>query len=265
MSISDEGSLQNQIQDELLALALRVARGAGDLLSARPLVFDLNVKSTAVDFATQMDHASEEFIVRELLSARPGDGIIGEEGAARESESGITWVIDPLDGTVNYFYGLPGWNVSIAAKDATGVVVGVVHAPTISSTWSAARGSGATLNGVAIQCNDPISLDRALLGTGFSYSMEARIDQAAVIERLIPRVRDIRRMGAAAVDLCNVATGALDAYFESGLKEWDLAAGGLIAREAGALVTGYHGEQAGERMVIAAGPGLHSILSAEIA
>ena len=264
MSNGVAGSQQNELLDELLALGLRVAKGAGELLNSRPKVFDINVKSSAVDFATQMDHASEQYIVRELLAARPGDGIIGEEGAARESESGITWVIDPLDGTVNYFYGLPGWNVSIAAKDADGVLVGVVHAPSIGSTWSAQRGRGASVNGVAIQCNDPVELNRALIGTGFSYSIEARIGQSDVIERLIPKVRDIRRMGAAAVDLCHVAMGALDGYFESGLKEWDLAAGGLIAREAGALVTGYLGQEAGEAMVIAAGAALHPILSAEI-
>lgn len=251
-------------KNELLDLAMKVALGAGELLNTRPKVFDINVKSTAVDFATQMDHASEEFIVSTLLAARPDDGIIGEEGSARESQSGITWVIDPLDGTVNYFYGLPGWNVSIAAKDAEGVLVGVVHAPTIGSTWSAVRGGGANLNGQTISCNDPVELDRALLGTGFSYSMQARIHQSAVIHDLIPRVRDIRRNGAAAVDLCQVATGAMDGYFESGLKEWDLAAGGLIAREAGALVTGYSGGEAGEEMVIAAGPRLHAILVGEL-
>ena len=253
-----------QLAAELLELAMKVAREAGDLLNTRPKVFDINVKSTAVDFATQMDHASEELIVSTLLAARPDDGIIGEEGSARASRSGITWVIDPLDGTVNYFYGLPGWNVSIAAKDEDGVLVGVVHAPSIGSTWSATRGGGAFLNGLPISCNNPIELDRALLGTGFSYSMEARIHQSAVIHDLIPRVRDIRRNGAAAVDLCQVATGGLDGYFEAGLKEWDLAAGGLVAREAGALITGYGGSVAGEEMVIAAGPHLHRILVNEL-
>ena len=267
MGIADTsrpGLNSDELSVELLALAMRVALGAGELLNARPKVFDINVKSTAVDFATQMDHASEEFIVSTLLAARPHDGIIGEEGASRESTSGITWVIDPLDGTVNYFYGLPGWNVSIAAKDATGVLVGVVHAPTIGSTWSATRGSGALLNGLPISCNDPVELERALIGTGFSYSMRARVHQSATIHELIPRVRDIRRNGAAAVDLCQVATGAMDGYFESGLKEWDLAAGGLIAREAGALVSGYEAVQAGEEMVIAAGPHLHAILVSEL-
>ena len=267
MSIPDaSGSDLNstELSAELLALAMRVALGAGELLNMRPSIFDINVKSTAVDFATQMDHASEEFIVATLLGARPHDGIIGEEGAARESLSGITWVIDPLDGTVNYFYGLPGWNISIAAKDEAGVIVGVVHAPTISSTWSAIRGGGAMLNGLPISCNDPVELDRALIGTGFSYSLQARVHQSAVIHELIPRVRDIRRNGAAAVDLCQVATGAMDGYFESGLKEWDLAAGGLIAREAGALVSGYEAGEAGEEMVIAAGPHLHATLVSEL-
>ncbi len=249
---------------DLLALAIEVATDAATLLSDRPSNFEINQKSSTVDFATQMDHASEKLIVERLLAARPDDGIIGEEGAARDSQSGITWVIDPLDGTVNYFYGLPGWNVSIAAKDADGVLVGVVAAPTINSLWSATRGGGAFWNSKPIACNDPITLDRALLATGFSYSLEKRIGQAEFAKNLIPHVRDIRRAGAAAVDLCHVAMGAVDGYFEIDLKEWDLAAGGLIAREAGAVVAGRNGGEAGEEMVIAAGPALHRELTARI-
>jgi len=249
---------------DLLKLAVDVATQAATLLSTRPSNFEINQKSSAVDFATQMDHASEKLIVEAILAARPGDGIIGEEGAARESTSGITWVIDPLDGTVNYFYGLPAWNVSVAAKDEQGVLVGVVCAPTINSLWTAVRGGGATWNGNPIACNDPITLDRALIATGFSYSLEKRIGQAEFAKNLIPHIRDIRRAGAAAVDLCQVAMGAVDGYFEIDLKEWDLAAGGLIAREAGALVTGRNGGAAGEAMVIAAGPALHALLLTEI-
>ncbi|NDD78962.1 MAG: inositol monophosphatase, partial [Actinobacteria bacterium] len=154
---------------ELLKLAESVARATGTLLMNRPESFTLTEKSSAVDFATQMDQQAEELIVKLLLQARPDDGIIGEEGAARESKSGITWVIDPIDGTVNYLYNLPGWNVSIAAKDNDGVVVGVVYAPTINGFWSAIRSQGATYNGKKIKCNDPVTLDRALISTGFAY------------------------------------------------------------------------------------------------
>jgi len=249
---------------ELLTLAISVSNEAASLLASRPSNFDIHQKSSAVDFATQMDHASEKLIVERILAARPHDGIIGEEGAQRQSTSGITWVIDPLDGTVNYFYDLPGWNVSIAAKDRDGVLVGVVNAPSINSLWTATRGGGAFKNGAPIRATNPVALDRALLGTGFSYSVDTRVGQAQLVESLIPRIRDLRRNGAAAVDLCQVASGALDGYFEKDLKEWDLAAGGLIATEAGALVTGRHGGAPGQEMVIAAGPALHALLLTEI-
>lgn len=255
---------QFELVDELLALAVGIAQRAGELLSKRPEDFDINQKSSARDFATHMDHASETLIVNEILHARPNDGIIGEEGAHRQSKSGITWVIDPIDGTVNYFYNLPGWNISIAAKDSEGVLIGIVYAPTLNSLWSASRGGGSFINGKPIHCSEAQLLDESLIATGFSYDLEERIRQGAKLASLIPRVRDIRRNGAAAVDLCHVASGAVDGYFESGLKEWDLAAGGLIAREAGALVTGRNGAPAGEAMVIAAGPGLHALLTLEI-
>ena len=199
---------------ELLKLAESVARATGSLLMNRPDSFTLTEKSSAIDFATQMDQQAEEMIVKLLLAQRPDDGIIGEEGAARQSKSGITWVIDPIDGTVNYLYGLPGWNVSIAAKDKEGVVVGVVYAPTINALWSAVRSEGATYNGKKIKCNDPVKLDNALIATGFSYNVNSRIAQSEVVSRLLPQIRDLRRNGAAAVDLCHVAMGALDAYFE---------------------------------------------------
>jgi len=249
---------------ELLDLGISVAQEAAQLLASRPSNFEIHQKSSAVDFATQMDHASEKLIVERILAARPLDGIIGEEGAARESASGITWVIDPLDGTVNYFYDLPGWNVSIAAKDAQGVLIGVVCAPSINSLWTATRGGGAFKNGAPIRCTDPVELNRALVGTGFSYSVETRVGQSELVQSLIPRIRDLRRNGAAAVDLCQVASGALDGYFEKDLKEWDLAAGGLIAAQAGAIVSGRAGGAPGEEMVIAAGPSLHRLLTAEI-
>jgi myo-inositol-1(or 4)-monophosphatase len=209
-----------------------------------------------------MDIASEKLIVDAILNARPHDGIIGEEGAAHSGTRGITWVLDPVDGTVNYFYGLPGWNISIAAKDSSGTIVGVVHAPTIGSTWHATRGGGAFLNGVRIECNNPVELNRALLSTGFAYDVKDRVNQLDILDHLIPRIRDIRRMGAAATDLCLVATGMVDGYVETGLKEWDLAAGALIAAEAGAVVTTH--EWRGMELTVAAGPSLHADLRSQI-
>lgn len=240
--------------EDLLDLARKVGSAAASLLMDRPLAFEIEQKSTAIDIVTQMDKKAETFIVQSLLAVRPDDGIIGEEGAAIESKSGITWVIDPLDGTVNYFYGLPGWNVSIAARDSEGSVVGVVTAPTINSTWWAARGAGAFFNEKKIRVNEPIEFNRALIGTGFQYDVTHRVRQIENVGRALPLIRDIRRNGAAAVDICHVAMGALDAYYEDGLKDWDWAAASLIATEAGAQF-GLFG-QAPYLTTVAAGPSL---------
>lgn len=239
---------------DLLKLALDIGHRAGEILMDRPSAFSINTKTSAIDIATQMDTASEKFIVDSILQLRPDDGIIGEEGSERPSSSGITWVIDPLDGTVNYVYGMPGWNVSIAAKDETGALVGVVVAPTIDATWHATRGGGAFYNNQKIQAKNPVEVEEALIGTGFQYDRGAREVQMKTVDYLVPKVRDMRRNGAAAVDLCYVAMGALDGYFEDGLKEWDRAAGGLIASEAGAVVS-FDGTT-----TVAAGPHLHSAL-----
>lgn len=243
---------------ELLELAEKLGAEAAALLMKRPPAFEISSKSTAIDIATQMDVAAEKFIVDSILAARPDDGIIGEEGSERPSKSGITWVIDPLDGTVNYVYGLPGWNVSIAAKDIDGPIVGVVTAPTINSTWRATRGGGAFYNGHKISCNDPIELDRALIATGFQYDVANRVSQMEDLAKLVPVARDVRRNGAAAVDFCHVAMGAIDGFYESGLKEWDWAAGGLIAQEAGAIFT-QHGSAPLQTSIVA-GPSLHASL-----
>ena len=245
---------------ELLKLAESVARAAGSHLMNRPSSFTFTEKSSVVDFATQMDQQSEELIVKQLLAARADDGVIAEEGAAKPSKSGITWVIDPLDGTVNYLYGLPGWNVSIAAKDEDGVLVGVVYAPSINGFWSAIRGEGAKYNGNKIKCNDPVTLDKSLLATGFAYDLNLRVSQGETMAKLLPKIRDLRRNGAAAVDLCYVAMGAIDGYFEGSLKEWDYAAGGLIATESGAVISGRGGRAADSDLVVCAGPALHAQL-----
>ncbi len=246
------------MHEDLLELAKKVGVEAAALLMDRPPAFEIEEKSTAIDIATQMDKKAETFIVQSLLAARPGDGIIGEEGAEVESKSGITWVIDPLDGTVNYFYGLPGWNVSIAAKDKEGSVVGVVVAPTINSTWWASRGGGAFFNGSKIKTNEPVEFNRAFIGTGFQYDVAHRGRQIENVGRMLPLIRDIRRNGAAAVDICSVAMGSLDAYFEDGLKEWDWAAASLVATEAGARF-GLYG-QAPYMTTLAAGPTLFAEL-----
>ncbi|CAN2190529.1 SuhB Archaeal fructose-1,6-bisphosphatase and related enzymes of inositol monophosphatase family [Candidatus Nanopelagicaceae bacterium] len=246
------------MHEDLLELAKKVGAEAAALLMDRPPAFEIEEKSTAIDIATQMDKKAETFIVQSLLAARPDDGIIGEEGAEVASKSGITWVIDPLDGTVNYFYGLPGWNVSIAAKDKDGSVVGVVTAPTINSTWWASRGGGAFFNGSKIKTNEPVAFDRAFIGTGFQYDVAHRGRQIENVGRMLPVIRDIRRNGAAAVDICSVAMGALDAYFEDGLKEWDWAAASLVATEAGANF-GLYG-QAPYMTTLAAGPTLYAEL-----
>lgn len=248
--------------NQLLQLALKIANDAGNFLVDRPASWDLTVKSTAIDIATQMDLASEKLIVAAILAARPDDGIIGEEGASRESKSGITWVIDPVDGTVNYFYGLPGWSVSIAAKDASATLIGVVHSPTVNSTWHASKGGGAFLNNVKIACNNPVALNRALLSTGFAYDVNIRSEQLKIVNALLPQIRDLRRIGSAAVDICHVATGLVDGYFETGLYEWDLAAAALIAQEAGAIVSTrpWHGLD----LTVVAGPHLQGMLNAQI-
>jgi myo-inositol-1(or 4)-monophosphatase len=219
------------LPQELLNLAKETALKAGNLLCSRPVHLHVQSKSSAVDLVTQMDKASESLIMNEILKVRPTDGFIGEEGSchvggATAAESGITWVVDPIDGTTNYFYNLPGWSISIAAKNSIGVLIGVVYAPSLNRMWEAVSGGGAFMNGQPIACRDPVDLKDAVLGTGFSYNLSMREQQARQISSFLPRIRDMRRCGSAAVDLCHVAMGALDGYYEYGLCEWDYAAGG---------------------------------------
>ena len=241
--------------EALKDLAVEIAKSAGALLMQRPEQLDISTKSSDIDIVTQMDRASERFIVDAILKARPDDGIIGEEGADRASKSGYTWVIDPIDGTVNYLYNMAGWSVSIAVKDQNGTLVGVVYSPTIDSLYTATRGGGAFLNGSKISCNDPIELNRALIATGFAYRSELRKEQVVQFNDLILKIRDYRRNGSAAIDICHVASGQVDGYYEMGLLEWDRAAAELIASEAGAKIS-VHGE-----LTIAAGPYLYGKLS----
>ncbi|OKK04847.1 inositol-phosphate phosphatase [Streptomyces sp. CB03234] len=249
---------------ELLELALEAGRRAGALLrDGRPA--DLGVQSTKsspIDVVTEMDIAAEKLITAFLAEHRPDDGLLGEEGAATEGVSGVRWVIDPLDGTVNYLYGLPTWAVSIAAERDGEAVVGVVEAPMRGETFRAVLGGGAFLNDRPIRCRPAPPLDQALVSTGFNYVAEVRAHQADVAQRLIPRLRDIRRSGSAAVDLCDVAAGRLDGYYERGLSPWDMAAGALIAREAGALTGGRPGTPPSRDLTVAAPAGVFEPLQA---
>jgi myo-inositol-1(or 4)-monophosphatase len=231
-----------------------VARDAGRLLHdgldrAR---LQVDTKSTHTDMVTEMDRAAEALIVERLLGARPDDGMLGEEGTNRAGTSGVRWIVDPLDGTTNYLYALPGFNVSIAAEVAGEVVAAAVFDVVREELFSATLGRGATRDGTSIHASEAGELSRALIGTGFSYDAQRRGKQAAVLVEVLPQVRDIRRSGAAAIDLCSVACGRLDGFYERGLAPWDLAAGGLIAREAGAVVTAIDGGPLGDDVVAAA-------------
>lgn len=251
---------------ELLEVAVRVAHEAGKLLLAGQDggVEVRSTKSSPTDVVTAVDIAAEELIRSRIAVLRPGDGFVGEEGADQLTTTGVTWVIDPIDGTVNYLYGIPQYSVSIAARTETGVVAGAVHNPVSGETFTAKLGGGALLNGAPVAVTSPHSVAAALVATGFGYQAETRVRQAAETARLLPQVRDIRRFGSAALDLCAVACGRVDAYVERGLKPWDLAAGGLIAAEAGAVVQGMNGAEAGEALVIAASraifDGFHALL-----
>lgn len=237
-------------------LASEIAVAAGDLLASR-LHDDrshVSTKSTGTDMVTEMDAASERLIVDRIRRARPDDSIVGEEGAAVTGGSAIRWVIDPLDGTTNYLYRLPGWNVSVGVEIDGTPVAGAVSIPSTDDLFAAGSGLGATRNGVAIAVPDAAPLATALVGTGFSYEPGVRERQAVNVSRLIGRVRDIRRFGAAAADLCAVGCGRLDAYVESGLAPWDHSAGTIIAREAGARVAVTEEHPLPGTLVIAAHP-----------
>jgi len=248
----------------LLALALAAAREAARLVVDERPDGRLDVaatKSTATDIVTEMDRRSEELVVARILADRPDDGFLGEEGASREGTSGVTWVIDPIDGTVNYLYEIPSYAVSVAARVGDEVVAGAVVNPASGETWTATRGGGAFLDGRPVRVNASPGLAMALVATGFGYAAERRARQAEILRVVLPQVRDVRRAGAASLDLCALACGRIDAYYEQGLKPWDLAAGGLVAAEAGALVGGLRGRPAGEALVVAAPPGLFEELA----
>lgn len=256
---------------ELVELAETLARAAGTLVrEGRPSRVDVaSTKSSPIDVVTAMDLASETLLREMLATARPEDGILGEEeGGLVGGTSGITWVLDPIDGTVNYLYGVPAYAVSVAAvtgpPDPAGwtVQAACVHSVADGRTWTAGRGSGAWLDGERLGVNAPTSLAQSLVGTGFGYTVERRRNQARVLAEVLPQVRDIRRIGSAAMDLCSLANGGLDLYFERGLGPWDLAAASLVAQEAGAVVTGLRGARAGTAMTVAGpAPTVHELVA----
>ncbi len=252
---------------QLLALALDLAGQASTLLlEARTHPNSgVDTKTSATDLVSDADRASEVLIVSGILAVRPDDAILAEESASQPGTSGVRWVIDPLDGTTNYLYGLPAWVVSIAAEVDGVTEVGVVADPVHREVYSAVRGGGAWCNGVPISVSAATTLGTSLIGTGFAYRSARRAEQAAALPRLLPMVRDVRRMGAAALDLCLVACGRLDGYFETGLQPWDMAAGVLIATEAGAIVCGYDGRAPSTASVVASAPGISGELLATLA
>jgi fructose-1,6-bisphosphatase/inositol monophosphatase family enzyme len=253
----------------LLALAVALATQAGTLVrdGRRAGLRDAHVhtKSSATDVVTEYDRAAERLVVDGLARHRPDDAVVGEEGAARPGTSGLSWFVDPIDGTTNYFYGIPQYAVSIGVADARGMVAGVVVAPELHETFTATRGGGAHLDGEAIAVRDETDLARALVGSGFGYASERRAYQARVMAAVLPRVRDLRRLGAASLDLCYVACGRLDAFFEEGLNRWDMAAGELIAREAGAVASDFRGGPPDPSNLVVCAPALAAPLLALLA
>ncbi|WP_350347578.1 inositol monophosphatase family protein [Agromyces sp. G08B096] len=257
---------------ELRALAADLARRASRLVAdeRQAGVSVAATKSSLVDVVTAVDQASEAFIRAALAELRPDDGFIGEESGSSAGASGLTWVVDPIDGTVNFLYGIPAYAVSIAVMSGSdpfdgGLLAGAVANPATGEIWSASRGGGAFLDGRPVRASAAGELSLALVGTGFSYLPERRRAQGAMTAELLPRVRDLRRIGAAALDLCAVATGRLDGYVERWLNPWDYAAGVLIAEEAGAAVSATEPAADGSRLVTAAAPGIAAELADVVA
>ena len=254
--VSDSPSLGSQLRQ----IAESLAREAGDMAlrgrKSGPLT--ATTKSSPIDMVTQFDKASEAMITKGLTALRPEDSIIGEEGASKEGTSGITWHIDPIDGTTNFYFDLPMWAVSIGAVDEHGPLAGAVYVPALGEMFSGARSEGATMNGepISVRANDDIA--DALVCTGYSYLISEREVHAKRVANIVMKVRDLRRFGAAAVDLCFVASGRLDVYFEEHLNSWDLIAGQVIATEAGANITDYVGNPVTPSQVLASTPGVHA-------
>ena len=223
---------------ELLELAAKMARDAGSLIAeALQRTRTLETKSSGTDLVTEMDRAAEQLIVSMIDAERSDDGILGEEGTSRPGTNGVRWLIDPIDGTTNYVYRHPLFSVSVGVQVDGITVAGAVSAPMLGDLYTAVLGGGAFRNGQPIHVSGQSQLSHSLIGTGFAYLAEIRAIQGQRLAYMLPRIREIRRGGSAAIDLCFVADGRLDAYFEDGLQPWDECAGLLIAAEAGAVHT----------------------------
>jgi myo-inositol-1(or 4)-monophosphatase len=241
---------------ELLGLAIELATAAAAVLRDRPVDLGATAKSTPTDVVTVMDKAAEQIILDGLRAARPDDAIVSEESPAHPGETGVQWLVDPLDGTVNYYYAIPHYSVSIAAQVGAHLAAGVVYDVERRVVYTATAGGGAYCDGELIHCSSQTDPALSLVGTGFNYDVAMRRVQAHTVGQILPAVRDIRRAGSAALDLCAVASGRLDAFYESGMHSWDWAAGALIAREAGARVGGLRGKPPERWTTLAANPEL---------
>jgi myo-inositol-1(or 4)-monophosphatase len=249
--------------DDLLSLASRAAREAGALLLERfrAPASGIQAKSTATDLVSDADRDAEELIRKLIRAERSEDAFHGEEGGQTGPADGLTWIIDPLDGTINFLFGLPSWCVSLAATDGSDTIAAVVYVPTLDELYSARRGGGASLNGAPISVSSRADLPTALIATGFSYSAERRREQARTVAHVLPRVRDVRRAGSASIDFVSVASGRVDGYYEGPLELWDRAPGELIATEAGAIVTSLAAADGSGDVVVAANPALQPKLA----
>ena len=253
---------------ELLALAVEVAAAGAALAQAKRQEFIVSVrtKSTDTDVVTAADEAVERCVIDAIRARRPADAVLSEEaGASRPAghpAGQVRWILDPIDGTVNYLYGIPYYAVSLAAEIDGEVDAGVVHNPATGDVWTAVQGEGAYWGDRRITCSSVSELGQTMVATGFGYDSSRRAHQAKVLGGLAHKIRDIRRFGACALDLCAAASGVVDAYYEKGLNEWDRAAGQLIASEAGLVVSGLHGAPASDAFVLVAPPGIHAQLQA---
>lgn len=252
-----ESPPDDDLLDELLGVANAAAAAAADLIHRRrPTDLGVEVKSSATDMVTLMDTASEQLIRAVIAGHRPDDVVVGEEGGGdgEPDDTTVTWWVDPIDGTTNYVYDHPGYNVSVAASLGGRTLVGVVADPTHARTYSASLGRGAHCNGARLRLGPPAPIPQCLVATGFAYDPDRRARQGRVLAAIVPQVRDIRRNGAAALELCSVASGRVDAYYEVGLGPWDLAAGALIAAEAGARLGSIDGGEVRPDSVLVAHP-----------
>jgi myo-inositol-1(or 4)-monophosphatase len=249
---------------DALALATDAAREAGALLLElhRSPATGIRSKSSATDLVSEADERAEHAIVTAIRRRRPDDALVAEEGSSARGSSGVSWYVDPLDGTINYLYGIPHWSVSICCADSAGPLAGVVFDPLRGELFRATRGGGARLGEERLAVTDKRDLASALIATGFGYDAAQRVTQGRILANLMGEVRDIRRFGSAALDLCWVAAGRWDGYFESVEKPWDWMAGAMLVREAGGRVTELAPANPAFPHIIASGVGIHDRLVA---